>query len=991
MTENNNSVYTELNRAEVKRMIPQNPRTNMPLIHTHTTVQSMMRDCIIALLPALAWGFYRYGIRAIIITAISILSFVASEFVFQKIMRLPVTIHDGSAALSGLILAMTLPADAPFWMPVLAAVFAMAVIKGFSGGLGKNFVNPALAARLLLELFPAARIKENVLINLTAGTHPNGTYAGTGLFDMFIGRYSGGNAAIGTASVLMLLLGAIYLAYRGVIRLQGFALYIGAAFAVSLFWPNVQIGTLEFALGNVMCGYVVFGALILAQDPVTAPIGNVSRNVFCAIIGALTIFLRMRFSTADRVIDGTMISIIALDIIVAIWDRLVIFRSFVAGAIRSYVMRISRKSSDRYESAAAAALAKAEKKEIEERAKIVRRIKKTGSKIKVDDKADTAVFDVIRETPKQSKAEKARAKAEEKRLKRKGKENISDLFEDEAKKAKEAEERLEREKKISEQEELLRAEEEVKHAILEEERKAAERARAEAKAQRKEEMRLSIEQRSKERADGVKAEAEMLAKRAVEKQKIKLEAKARAEEKMKLRAEAKAAKLKRARDAEEEKIRLKREAEAKAKAAEEAKIMAQEQAKAAEYAKIRAEEMARAKAEAEEIAKAKENERREAEERIAAAQKAKEEAERRIAEEEKAREEAERRAEAEAKARADALAKAEKIELERLEAEQKARDAEKARLEAKARADEIERARMEAEEKASAIEREKAEALAKAEKVNEELRAAEEKARKEAEAKAEAEQKAKEDARIRAEAEERAKAEKEARIIAEEKARIAAEERAIAEAKAEEERRLLAEQEAQRKLEREAEQKAKDRELEKAQIIADARAKAEEKIRLAEEKKQRQKELEAAKAEAKAKAKADEKLRRETDARVKAEAKAEQKARRIAEEERIRKEEAEKRIKAEREAAEKREAERQKRENKEMMRSTFDDNAITGIIEGLKQKIATSQGMTDDVDESVIFDDPMQKVDPKKAKMISSLRSKNKARQKRVNKKFDGE
>ena len=126
-----------------------------PHIRTEDTTRSIMIDVCIALMPALIWGIYIFGFRALTVTLVSVVFAVLSELVWEKAMKKPVTISDFSAVVTGILLAMNLPVSVPLWMPAIGAIFAIIVVKQLFGGIGKNFVNPALAARVFLFAWPA--------------------------------------------------------------------------------------------------------------------------------------------------------------------------------------------------------------------------------------------------------------------------------------------------------------------------------------------------------------------------------------------------------------------------------------------------------------------------------------------------------------------------------------------------------------------------------------------------------------------------------------------------------------------------------------------------------------------------------------------------------------------------------------------------------------------------------------------------------------------
>ena len=139
--------------------------SSSPHIRSKESVNSIMRDVVLALTPATVWGIYKFGVNAFMVVAVAILAAMATEAAIQKLRGVPVTVNDWSAVLTGLLLAMNIPASAPWWIPVIGSIFAIGVVKQAFGGLGHNFMNPALAARaMLMASWP---------VRMTAWTKPN--------------------------------------------------------------------------------------------------------------------------------------------------------------------------------------------------------------------------------------------------------------------------------------------------------------------------------------------------------------------------------------------------------------------------------------------------------------------------------------------------------------------------------------------------------------------------------------------------------------------------------------------------------------------------------------------------------------------------------------------------------------------------------------------------------------------------------------------------
>ncbi|MFB0972036.1 MAG: RnfABCDGE type electron transport complex subunit D, partial [Neofamilia sp.] len=192
------------------------------------STSSLMRDVIIALIPAMAGSVYLFGLNALILILISIASCVGFEFISQKAFKKSIKISDLSAVVTGILLAMNLPANAPLWMPIFGGFFAMFVIKECFGGIGNNFINPALGARAMLMSSWGTEMTSYIWPDATTGATPLGVLkAGTGtlpsIMDMSVGNIGG---VLGETSAILLLIGGIYLIARKVIDWKIPVLYI---------------------------------------------------------------------------------------------------------------------------------------------------------------------------------------------------------------------------------------------------------------------------------------------------------------------------------------------------------------------------------------------------------------------------------------------------------------------------------------------------------------------------------------------------------------------------------------------------------------------------------------------------------------------------------------------------------------------------------------------------------------------------------------------
>lgn len=281
-----------------------------PHVKHPDTTRSIMLDVIIALVPALIWAVYAFGWRALTLTVISVGSCVAFEYLYQCLMKQTLSVGDLSAVVTGIILAFNLPVTVPLWIPVMGAFFAIIVVKQLFGGIGKNIVNPALAARVFLfTAWPALvstfadPFKEKlspfaVNINTTdivASATPlasfkHGGSADVTVLDMLFGNIPG---CIGEVSALLLIIGGIYLLWRRVITWHIPVAYIATVALLCYFFPQVEsVQPYEFMLSEIFSGGLMIGAIFMATDYATSPVTPVGRIIFGVGCGLITVFIR---------------------------------------------------------------------------------------------------------------------------------------------------------------------------------------------------------------------------------------------------------------------------------------------------------------------------------------------------------------------------------------------------------------------------------------------------------------------------------------------------------------------------------------------------------------------------------------------------------------------------------------------------------------------------------------------------------------------------
>ena len=296
-----------------------------PHIRGNFRTNRIMLDVVLALLPALAVGAYFHGPRALLVALISVAAAVASEWLYAKVTRTRNTVVDGSAMVTGLLLAMTLPATVPYWQTVLGSAFAIIVVKALCGGLGQNIFNPALAARaLLLLVWPVGLTRYVGLDGVTAATPLHHMVMPAlpqeSLMDMFIGRCPG---SIGETSALALLLGGAYLVYRKVISIRIPAAYLGTMAALTLVFSKTG-DPLRWMGYSLLSGGVMLGAIFMATDYATSPVTPKGQIVYGIGCGALTVCFRY-FGLFP---EGVTYAILIMNALVWVIDRYTAPRRF---------------------------------------------------------------------------------------------------------------------------------------------------------------------------------------------------------------------------------------------------------------------------------------------------------------------------------------------------------------------------------------------------------------------------------------------------------------------------------------------------------------------------------------------------------------------------------------------------------------------------------------------------------------------------------------
>ena len=280
-----------------------------PHIRDKRKSSDLMSLVLIALLPATVFGVINFGIDALKVIVLSVTGSVLTEYVYEKLMHKPITIADGSALVTGMILALNMPPQIPVWVPALGGIFAIIVVKQLYGGLGQNFMNPALAARCFLLIsfagmmnnFSSARLGFD---SVSGATPLAAMRAGQSvdLASMFIGRIPG---TIGEVSTIALLIGGIYLLVRKVISWRIPVIYIGTVAVFVFIFGGFDV---NYVLCQVCGGGLIFGAFFMATDYVTSPITPRGQILFGILLGVLTGLLRIFGSSAEGVSYAIIIS-----------------------------------------------------------------------------------------------------------------------------------------------------------------------------------------------------------------------------------------------------------------------------------------------------------------------------------------------------------------------------------------------------------------------------------------------------------------------------------------------------------------------------------------------------------------------------------------------------------------------------------------------------------------------------------------------------------
>lgn len=316
--------------------------SSSPHIRSKVTTSNIMLMVFIALLPTSIFGVFNFGTKALLVILISIMTCMLTEFAYEKLMHKKVTITDMSAAVTGLLLALNLPYTVPFWIPVIGGIFSILIVKQLFGGLGQNFMNPALAGRCFLLISFTARmtdfaLPENAVTTIVDAVSNASADAITGatplaviksggsvdLWSMFIGNTRG---TIGETSAIAILIGAIFLLCIKVIDLRIPLTYIGSFIIFITIFGGRGLD-LEFIAAHLLGGGLMLGTFFMATDYVTSPITKKGQVVYGVCLGLLTGLFRLFGGSAE----GVSYAIIFGNLLVPLIERVTLPTAFGLG------------------------------------------------------------------------------------------------------------------------------------------------------------------------------------------------------------------------------------------------------------------------------------------------------------------------------------------------------------------------------------------------------------------------------------------------------------------------------------------------------------------------------------------------------------------------------------------------------------------------------------------------------------------------------------
>ncbi len=305
-----------------------------PHLSGKATTRSLMLDVLISLVPAMAAAVFFWGPRALVLTLVTVAACVVFEYAYRRLMKQTSSVGDLSACVTGVLLAFCLPANAPYWLAIIGAFFAIVIVKQLFGGLGKNFMNPALAARCFLfsyptlmttwaapnNMLPVFGITDEYVSAVSTATPLANMHLATPvlpdatLTQMFVGQIGG---CLGEVSAVMLIIGGIYLVTRKVISPRIPLCYIGTVAVLTFLFPRGGIDRLDWMLYSVLGGGLLLGAIFMATDYVTSPITKRGQVIYAIGCGLLTVFIRYFGSYPE----GVSYSILVMNAFAWMFDK----------------------------------------------------------------------------------------------------------------------------------------------------------------------------------------------------------------------------------------------------------------------------------------------------------------------------------------------------------------------------------------------------------------------------------------------------------------------------------------------------------------------------------------------------------------------------------------------------------------------------------------------------------------------------------------------
>lgn len=307
--------------------------SSSPHVRSKIKTSDIMRMVVIALMPATLFGIYNFGLKALLLILLSVGTCVATEGIYEHLMHKKLTIGDFSAVVTGLLIALNLPASAPWWIPIIGGVFAILIVKQLFGGLGQNIMNPALAARCFLLLsftghmtnFTATNGFGTIVDTVSGATPLAALKAGdqVDVMSMFIGNTTG---TIGETSAIALLIGAAFLLAMKVIDFRIPLTYIGSFLVFIIIFGGHGLDA-NFLLGHLFGGGLMLGAWFMATDYVTTPITKSGQLVYGVVLGILTGIFRIFGASAE----GVSYAIIFSNLLIPLIERVTIPSAFGKG------------------------------------------------------------------------------------------------------------------------------------------------------------------------------------------------------------------------------------------------------------------------------------------------------------------------------------------------------------------------------------------------------------------------------------------------------------------------------------------------------------------------------------------------------------------------------------------------------------------------------------------------------------------------------------